>query len=381
MTGETALAFADTTHVARATRSLSVAAPDGPTHLSANCHPRFAWTRHVGASSAGRLRVTRAFHHEPVMVAEVTEVLEATPQGVIVDATVGGGGHAAAILLASTRHRLIGIDRDPDAVAAATEKLAPFGPRALVVRGRFDELAAVLEREAGREPVAGAVFDLGVSSWQLDEAERGFSYRFEADLDMRMDPSQATTAAEVVNEWPAVELAELFRANGETRFARRVAAALVAARPVRTTTELAQIVRMAIPAGARQRGGHPAKRVFQAIRIAVNAELEQLPVAIGAALSAMAPSGRAVVISYHSGEDRIVKRLFAEAESGWCTCPPGFPCVCGAEPAVRVLTRGARKPSAAEVAANPRAASARLRVAERTTAPWRPGGRSIEEED
>jgi 16S rRNA (cytosine1402-N4)-methyltransferase len=366
---------------ARATRSLSTAATDGPTHLSANCRPRFDQARHSDAPSAGRLRMTRAFHHDPVMVAEVTAALEATPQGVVVDATLGGGGHAAAILSASSRHRLIGIDRDPAALAAAAGMLAPFGPRARTVRARFDEIGTVLAREAPGEPVAGALFDLGVSSWQFDEGERGFSYRHEAPLDMRMDPSQEMSAAEVVNEWPEHELTELFRSNGETRFARRVAAAVVAARPVHTTTELAEIVRAAIPAAARHRGGHPAKRAFQAIRIAVNAELEQLPVALEAALSAMTPGGRAVVISYHSGEDRITKRVFAEAESGWCTCPPGLPCVCGAKPAVRVLTRGARMPSAEEVARNPRARSARLRIAERTEAPWRPGRSTVYRED
>ncbi|MGO9198517.1 MAG: 16S rRNA (cytosine(1402)-N(4))-methyltransferase RsmH [Acidimicrobiales bacterium] len=315
--------------------------------------------------------MTREFRHEPVMLAEVVEALAETPQGVIVDATVGGGGHAAALLEASSRHRLIGLDRDPEAIAAATRRLAPFGARARVVRARFDRLADVLGSEAPGEPVAGVLFDLGVSSRQVDEAERGFSYRFEAPLDMRMDPDEPLTAARVVNEWPEGELAALFIENGEPRFARRIARGIVAARPLVTTEDLADTVRHALPAAARQRGGHPAKRVFQAIRIAVNGELELLPVALEAALSALAPGGRAVVIAYHSGEDRLVKRIFADAAAGWCTCPPGLPCVCGAAPAVTVLTRGARMAAQAELKSNPRASSARLRIAERLDVAWR----------
>jgi 16S rRNA (cytosine1402-N4)-methyltransferase len=321
----------------------------------------------------------RAFHHDAVMLAEVVAAFAKTPQGVIVDATVGGGGHAAALLRASNRHRLIGIDRDLAAVDAATSTLRPFGHRARVVRAKFDELAAIVTTEAADEPVAGVLFDLGVSSWQFDEAERGFSYRFDAPLDMRMDPSSGSTAADLVNEWSEDGLAELFVENGESRFARRIARSIVAARPVNSTTELADLVRASLPGAARHRGGHPAKRVFQALRIAVNGELVQLPTALSAALEAVTPGGRVVVIAYHSGEDRIVKRVFADAESGWCTCPPGFPCVCGAVSMVRVLTRGARMPSAAEVAANPRASSARLRIAERTDAPW-PGPGTTREE-
>ena len=317
--------------------------------------------------------MTREFRHDPVMAGEVVEALATTPQGVLVDATVGGGGHAAALLGASTSHRLIGIDRDPAAIEAAVGLLAPFGARAQLVRARFDAVAAVLEQLAPGEPFAGVLFDLGVSSPQLDEAARGFSYRFEAPLDMRMDPDEPDSAADVVNGWSEEALAGLFSENGEPRFARRIARAVIAARPLRTTLELAEVVRSAIPSAARQRGGHPAKRVFQAVRVAVNRELELLPVALERAASRLAPGGRAVVISYHSGEDRIVKRLFAEAAAGWCTCPPGLPCVCGAVPAMRVLTRGARMPSAAELAANPRSTSARLRVAERLEAPWRAG--------
>jgi 16S rRNA (cytosine1402-N4)-methyltransferase len=318
--------------------------------------------------------MTRDRQHRPVMVAEVVEALAGTPQGVLVDATVGGGGHAAALLAASNRHRLIGIDRDPDAVETATAALEPFGPRARVVRARFDAIGRVLDEHAGGEPLAGVLFDLGVSSWQFDEAERGFSYRFEAPLDMRMDPDDELTAADVVNEWPESELAELFAANGEPRFARRIARFVAGARPVRTTSELAAVVRSAMPASSRKSGGHPAKRVFQAIRIAVNNELVLLPEALDAALSRLVPGGRAAVLSYHSGEDRVTKSVLSAAAKGWCTCPPGLPCICGAEPALRLVTRGARKPASAEVAANPRASSARLRVAERTSAAWRGPG-------
>ncbi|MGH9296792.1 MAG: 16S rRNA (cytosine(1402)-N(4))-methyltransferase RsmH [Acidimicrobiales bacterium] len=308
------------------------------------------------------------------MLAEVVEALVATPQGVLVDATVGGGGHAAAVLEASSKHRLIGIDQDEEAVAAARLHLAPFGARAKVVRSRFDRIGAVLAELAPFEPVSGVFFDLGVSSWQFDQAGRGFSYRFDAPLDMRMDRSSELTAERVVNEWDEAELSRIFAESGENRFARRIARVLVANRPITTTSELTDSVRAAIPRAARQRGGHPAKRVFQALRIAVNAEIEVLEPSLDDALAALVPGGRCVVLSYHSGEDRLVKRLFADAEAGWCTCPPQLPCICGAEPAVRVLTRGARMPQAAETAANRRAASARLRIAERLDAPYRRRG-------
>lgn len=363
----------------RVTRSLSVVAPDGLSTLSANLRPRNQWARPKGLPDAGRLRMTREFSHEPVMVEAVVEALATTPSGVIVDATLGGGGHSAALLRASTNHRVVGIDRDPQAVGAARSNLAQFGPRASVVQGRFDALEAVLAAEVHDEPLSGVLFDLGVSSPQFDESERGFSYRFEAPLDMRMDPSQPRSAATVVNEWGEDELAGLFSDNGETRFARRIARAIVAARPIATTTELADTVRAAIPAAARHRGGHPAKRVFQAVRIAVNDELAQLPIALESAMSQLAPRGRVVVISYHSGEDRMVKQAFAAAAAGWCTCPPGLPCVCGSVPALTVLTRGARLPSRQEVEANPRASSARLRIAERLDAPWRANQRTGEE--
>jgi 16S rRNA (cytosine1402-N4)-methyltransferase len=311
------------------------------------------------------------FEHRPVMVDEIVDLLGPVPAGTVVDATVGGGGHSRAILSAHPHLRIVGLDRDQDALAAATEALAPFvaeqPPRATLVHTRFDGLAAALDG-LGIDAVSGALFDLGVSSPQLDRADRGFSYRADAPLDMRMDRTEATrTAADLVNGATVSELADLFKANGEARFAGRIASAIARQRPIATTGQLAEVVRDAIPAAARRTGGHPAKRVFQALRIAVNAELDVLPVALDAAIERLAPGGRLVVLSYHSGEDRIVKDRFLAAEGAGCTCPPRLPCVCGAAErrTFRLLHRGARKPSAAEVAANPRAESARLRTLEK----------------
>lgn len=301
------------------------------------------------------------FAHQPVMVAEVVELFGPVPPGVVVDATVGAGGHARALLAVHPHLRLVGLDRDPAAVAAARSALDGFGDRAEVRYAHFDTLPALVE-ELG--PLSGALFDLGVSSPQLDRPERGFSYRAEGPLDMRMDPASSLDAAAVVNGWEEAELSRLLAEHGERRFAPRIARAIVAHRPLRTTAQLAEVVRAAIPAAARRHGGHPARRVFQAIRVAVNTELEVLPAAIDAAVGALAPGGRCAVLSYHSGEDRIVKARLAWAATGGCVCPPGMPCVCGAEPRVRLLNRGARKPSAAEVASNRRAESARLRAVE-----------------
>jgi 16S rRNA (cytosine1402-N4)-methyltransferase len=308
----------------------------------------------------------QVFAHEPVMVDEVVASFAPAPPGLVVDATVGGGGHAEAILAAHPHLRVLGLDRDPDAVGAASRRLAPFGARAVVRHARFDRLVE-LAAEAGAPggTVSGVLFDLGVSSPQLDRAGRGFSYRADAPLDMRMDPSEGPTAADVVNTAPEDELAQLFAANGEGRFARRIARAIVAARPLRTTGGLAEVVRGAIPAAARRTGGHPARRVFQALRVTVNEELDQLAHAVPAAIDALAPGGRCVAISYHSGEDRIVKAAFGAAATGGCECPPGLPCACGAVPLGRLVFRGARKPTGSEVGRNRRAESARLRVFER----------------
>jgi len=348
--------------------------PPGPMHPGRNPGAALAEGLRMGPLAEGRGQHTpmappvahdvilHKFEHRPVMLQEVLQLFAPVPEGVLLDATVGGGGHAEGLLSASPRHSLVGLDRDPEAVRAASVALAGFGERATVVHARFDRLDSVLA-DLGVITLAGAFFDLGVSSPQLDQAERGFSYRFDAPLDMRMDQSEGESAADLVNSAPAAQLAELFALHGESRFAKRIAGAVVAARPLRTTLQLAEVVSAAVPAAARRRG-HPAKRVFQALRAAVNSELEALPVALDAALGALAPRGRIVVISYHSGEDRIVKQRLQLAATGGCTCPPGFPCVCGAVPSVRLLTRGARLASPAERAANSRAESARLRAAE-----------------
>jgi 16S rRNA (cytosine1402-N4)-methyltransferase len=297
------------------------------------------------------------------MRAEVVGLVSPAPAGVVLDATVGGGGHAAAILDASPQLSVVGIDQDPDAVQAASQRLAPYEDRARVFHARFDELATVLD-QAGVTELSAALFDLGVSSHQLDRAERGFSYRSPGPLDMRMDPTQPLSASYVVNGWDEEALVRLLREHGETRFAKRIARAIVRARPLSNTVELADVVRGAIPAAARRHGGHPARRTFQAVRVAVNEELEILPRALDAAIERLVPRGRCVVLAYHSGEDRIVKNRFRSEVTGGCTCPPSLPCVCGAVPRARALTRGAARPSPAEIEANPRSESARLRAIE-----------------
>lgn len=306
------------------------------------------------------------FEHRPVLLAETVGLFTALGPGVIVDATLGAGGHSEAILAAAPALSVVGIDRDPDALAAATRRLSSFGDRFSTRRARFDDglrsLAA--NRSPEDEPIVGVLFDLGVSSPQLDRADRGFSYRADAPLDMRMDPDAALSAADVVNDYDERELARVLHDLGDERFARRVAHAIVDSRPVTSTVELADIVRTAIPAATRRRGGHPAKRTFQALRIEVNGELTALEEALDAALDLVAPSGRVAAISYHSGEDRRVKAAFREAIDGGCTCPPGLPCVCGATARARNLTRGGITPSADELTDNPRAASARLRAVE-----------------
>lgn len=308
------------------------------------------------------------FVHVPVMAEEVVALLAPVPAGVVLDATVGGGGHARAILDRYPALRLIGLDQDGDAVAAARRALVPYGARAIVEHARFDDLGEIVDRH-GLGHLSAALFDLGVSSPQLDRPDRGFTFRVDAPLDMRMDQRSQVTAADVVNTLGERDLVRLLVENGEGRFASGVAQAIIAARPLTTTAQLAEVVRNAIPAPARRHGGHPARRLFQGLRIAVNEELTVLPDALGQALDRLAPGGRAVVLAYHSGEDRLVKRVFAEAATGGCICPPTLPCQCGATPTVRLLTRGARKPTPAEVAANPRAESARLRAVERLAPP------------
>jgi 16S rRNA (cytosine1402-N4)-methyltransferase len=304
-----------------------------------------------------------SFEHRTVMCAEVVAALAPVPAGTVLDATLGGGGHAEAILQARPDVAILGIDRDPTALAAASSRLAPFADRLSVHRGRFDDLREAMQANEVTE-LSGAVFDLGVSSPQFDHADRGFSYRHDAPLDMRMDPHDPWSAADIVNGYDEDRLAEILRRHADERWARRIARAIVAARPIDTTVHLATVVAEAIPAPARRRGGHPAKRTFQALRIEVNRELEVLPKALDDAIAVLVPGGRIAVLAYHSGEDRLVKQRFRAGVTGGCTCPDDLPCACGA---VRTLTlvKAPSRPSADEVAANPRAASARLRVAER----------------
>jgi 16S rRNA (cytosine1402-N4)-methyltransferase len=291
------------------------------------------------------------------------------PGAVVVDATLGLGGHAAALLAAHPGVRLIGIDRDPRALAIAADRLRAFRDRVTLVRAVYDALPDALDA-AGLTVVDAALFDLGVSSLQLDDDERGFSYARETSLDMRMDPDAPLTAAEVVNTYPAARLARVLAEFGEERFARRIADAIVRERsraPLTSTARLAELVREAVPAATRRTGGHPAKRTFQALRIEVNDELGALSRAIPAAVAALRVGGRIAVLAYQSLEDRIVKRVFAAGAS--VDAPPDMPVVPeSAAPQLRLLTRGAQRPSDAEVAANPRAASARLRAVERIRA-------------
>ncbi len=343
---------------------------------SAYFHTDRTGTPPPGIDPVVGLQMNQPYAHQPVMATEVVQLLAPVPPGLVVDATLGGAGHAAAILDAHPGLQLLGIDRDPAALEAAAAELARFGDRAIVRGSRFDNLAAVVRQvqaELGTPPellgLSGILFDLGVSSPQLDVAERGFSYRRNAALDMRMDPTSGRTAADVVNGFDEGDLVALFVDNGEGRFARRIARAIVAARPLTTTGELADVVREAIPAATRRSGGHPARRVFQAIRIAVNEELEQLDRALGDALALLRPGGRCVVISYHSGEDRLVKATFVHASTGGCTCPPGLPCVCGAVTDYRLVARGSKRPTADEIDRNRRAEAARLRVIERIATP------------
>ena len=311
------------------------------------------------------------FEHESVMLNEVLAAFEPVPTGVVVDATVGGGGHSEGILDARPDVSVLGLDRDSAALSAAGERLARFGSRFSTYRCRFDDLGTAMAA-FDIDRLSGALFDLGVSSPQLDNGERGFSYRHEGPLDMRMDTEAQWSASDVVNGYEEAELRRVIRKYGDERFASRIARAIVAARPIETTTELAAVVTGAIPAPARRTGGHPAKRTFQAIRIEVNGELDVLAPAIDAAIEAVVPGGRIAVLSYHSGEDRIVKERFRVA-SGACECPPELPCVCGAVQTVRLVRGVRRTPTDEEKTGNRRAASARLRVAERTE-PTRRGG-------
>lgn len=306
--------------------------------------------------------------HVPVLADEVRELLAVKPGETVVDATFGAGGHARVLVAdLGGDGRFIGIDRDPDARRYFERFQQGTSAQTRFLRGDFD---VVLSQLAQNDLRADAVLlDLGVSSMQIDRPERGFSYAVDAPLDMRMDPSAATSARDLVNEASDRELADIFRRYGEERFARQIAAALVrrrSERPYERTAELVETIRAAIPAPRRFGDGHPAKRVFQALRIAVNDELGSLERALPAVVKLLRPGGRVAIISFHSLEDRIVKRFFV-AEARGCTCPPDLPvCVCGKEPQLRLVTRKAVRPSTSEVATNVRSASARLRVAART---------------
>ena len=283
-----------------------------------------------------------------------------------VDATVGLGGHAEAVLATYPTVRLIGLDRDPQALALSRQRLAPFGDRVRLEHAVYDQLPEVLTR-LSLDTVDSVLFDLGVSSMQLDDAGRGFAYAQDAPLDMRMDPTTGMTAADVVNSYPAKDLARVLRVFGEERFASRIAQAIVRERtraPLNSSARLAELVRDSIPAPARRTGGHPAKRTFQALRIEVNGELTALDAALPEGIDALSLGGRIVVMSYHSLEDRIVKQAFAARARS--TAPVDLPVVPpGSGPTLRLLTKGAELPTEAEVAANPRAASVKLRAAER----------------
>lgn len=308
------------------------------------------------------------YGHKPVLLEECLQALAIRPDGCYLDGTLGRAGHSLEILRRLTTGRLVGIDRDLAAIGAAGERLADFQDRVTLVHGNFRDLGRIL-RETGTGPLDGMLFDLGVSSPQLDEARRGFSYMQDAPLDMRMDESEALSAADIVNTWSQEELRRVLYEYGEERYAPRIAQAIVRRRgdrPIETTGELVEVIRSAMPAAALREKQHPAKRSFQALRIAVNGELEALPPMLAAAADGLKPGGRLAVITFHSLEDRIVKQTLRELATG-CTCPPQFPvCVCGKKPRLKLITRKPVTPGPEELAENPRARSAKLRVAERT---------------
>jgi 16S rRNA (cytosine1402-N4)-methyltransferase len=307
------------------------------------------------------------FSHRSVLLDECIEGLHIRPEGIYLDGTLGGAGHSSQIAARLTTGRLIGVDRDPVALRAAGERLAPFGDRVTLVHSNFRELDAILDG-LGLDKIDGMLFDLGVSSPQLDDGARGFSYMADAPLDMRMNSEDRLTAHEVVNQWSKEELTRILYDYGEERYAPRIAAAIEARRAQRsieTTLELVDIIKSAMPAQALREKQHPAKRSFQAIRIAVNDELGAVRQMMDTAMGRLNPGGRLCVITFHSLEDRIVKAAMQQAAKG-CTCPPDFPvCVCGKKPTVKLVTRKPIVSGEAELAENPRARSAKLRIAEK----------------
>jgi len=307
------------------------------------------------------------FSHRSVLLDECIEGLAIKPEGVYVDGTAGGGGHSYHIAERLTTGRLIAIDRDEAAIAAATARLSPFSERATVYRSNFSEVSHVLD-DLGIDTIDGMLLDLGVSSYQLDTAERGFSYQADAPLDMRMDRRNEKTAYTVVNTYSEEALKNILFTYGEEKFSARIARKIVQAReiaPIATTKELSDLIKSAMPAAAREGGHHPAKRSFQAIRIEVNGELDAIVPALKGAMARLNRGGRLAVITFHSLEDRIVKQAFAEMAEG-CTCPKSLPiCVCGHKPVAKIITRKPILPSAVELEENPRSRSAKLRVAEK----------------
>lgn len=307
------------------------------------------------------------FSHKSVLLNEVVKSLNTAPDGIYVDCTLGGGGHAYEVAKQLTTGKLIGIDQDGDAIKAASERLKEFGDNVIVCRDNYVNIASVL-KNLGIEKVDGIYIDLGVSSYQLDTAERGFSYQLEAPLDMRMDDRNPMTAADIVNGYSQQELARIIRDYSEDKFAQNIAKHICTERekePIKTTTQLAEIVKQAIPMKMRLTGGHPAKRTFQAIRIELNAELTVLKDSINTMIDLLNPGGRLSIITFHSLEDRIVKEAFRKAENP-CTCPPSFPvCVCGAVSQGKVITRKPVLPSEEELTENRRSESAKLRVFEK----------------
>jgi len=307
------------------------------------------------------------YQHKPVLLNECIEALQIRPDGTYIDGTLGRAGHSREIARRLTTGRLVCIDRDQEAIDAARERLAPWMDRVTLVHGNFAALDVIL-RENGLDGADGMLFDLGVSSPQLDDPSRGFSYMHDAPLDMRMDAASPLTARGVVNEWSEEELCRILREYGEERYAPRIARAIVRRRetaPIETTLELVDVIKGAMPAPALREKQHPAKRSFQAIRIAVNGELDALEPMLEAAADGLNPGGRLAVITFHSLEDRIVKKTLQRLATG-CTCPPEFPvCVCGKKPKMRLVTRKPIVSGDAELAENPRARSAKLRVAEK----------------
>jgi 16S rRNA (cytosine1402-N4)-methyltransferase len=307
------------------------------------------------------------FKHISVLLEESVKALDIKEDGVYVDGTLGGGGHSYRILAQCPKTALIGIDRDPEAIEAAKKRLNEFSGRVTFVNRNFSEIKDILN-ELGIEFINGAVLDLGVSSYQLDNAGRGFSYMNNAPLDMRMNRSDDLSAYDVINRYSLDELTRIFFEYGEEKWSRRIADFIVRERekkPIETTFELVDIIKAAIPKKARLDGGHPAKRIFQAVRIEVNGELRILETAIKDFIDVLAPGGRLAVITFHSLEDRIVKQTFAALAKG-CTCPKEFPvCVCGKKPQIRLLTRKPIEPGKEEIENNSRSKSAKLRVAEK----------------